>query len=102
MFTEVQQNGTKSKLMFGGESAGHAVCLTEGGDCGCSGELIEFFVRLSAKSLNTLIFFVPDECKLAAEAGVKAFLHTPPQCRGSVTRVYVVHGLGGIGISSSK
>ena len=102
MFTEVAQSGTKSKLMFGGESLGHTVCLTEGGDCGCSGELIEFFVRLSAKSLNALIFFVPDECKLAVEAGVKAFLHTPSHCRGNVTRVLTVHGLGGMGISSSK
>lgn len=98
MFTEVQQSGTKSKLMFVGDSAGHAVCLTEDGACGCSGELIEFFVRLSGKSANTLIFFVPDECKLLVEAGVKAFLHTPPSCRRHLSRVYMVHGLGGMGI----
>ena len=99
MFTEVQQNGTKSKLMFGGDSVNHDVCLTEGGDCGCSGELIEFFVRLSARSLKQLIFFVPYECRTAAAAGVKAFLHTPKQFRGDLSAVYVVHGLGGMGIS---
>jgi hypothetical protein len=102
MFTEVQRNGTKSKLMFVGDSGAQSVCLTEDGACGCSGELIEFFVRLSEKSLTALVFFVPDECRLAVEVGVKAFLHTPPHFRADLLRVYVVHGLGGVGISSAK
>ncbi len=102
MFSEVQHNGTKSKLMFVGNPGGQSVCLTEGGDCGCSGELIEFFARLSEKGTKTVVFFVPDECKLAANAGVKAFLHAPKIFRRKLSAVYVVAGLGGMGIDSTK
>lgn len=98
LFAEVQQNGTKSKLMFVGDTGGNSVCLTDNGDCGCSGELIEFFVRLSSRELKTIVFFVPDECKRAAELGIKAFFHTPSECRGDLACIYVVHGLGGMGI----
>lgn len=102
MFSEIQQNGAKSKLMFVGDSGSNSVCLTEDGDCGCSGELIEFFARLAERAMRTVVFFVPAECKIAAEAGVKAFLHTPSRCRGNLARVFVVHGFGGMGISNPK
>jgi hypothetical protein len=102
MFKEVRQNETKSKLMFTGEAGDSLVCLTEEGACGCSGELIEFFARLATKFLNGLVFFVPDECRIAVDAGIKAFFHTPEQYRSGLSSVYVVSGLGGMGVSDAR
>jgi len=84
-------------LIFNEKSGGPPICLTENGDCGCSGELIEFFIRLSKDGFNKIIFFVPDECKLAVDAGIKAFLHLPDNIRGDLRVVNVIHGLGGMG-----
>lgn len=97
-FTEVPQKGSKSKLIFNEKSGGQPICLTENGDCGCSGELIEFFIRLSKDGFNKIIFFVPDECKLAVDAGIKAFLHLPGSIKGELKVVHVIHGLGGMGV----
>lgn len=102
IFSEVRENNGKSRLMFVGDNAIPAICLTEDGECGCSGELIEYFIRLAARKLNRLIFFVPDECQLPANAGIQAFLHTPEQYRGTVSSIHVVSGMGGMGESTLK
>lgn len=102
LFTEVTRAGTKSKLLFKATREGPDVCLAEDGECGCSGELIEFFIRLAAKSFKQIIFFVPDECKIAVDVGIRAFLHTPSEYTSDLKSVYVVHGLGGMGINDTK
>lgn len=96
-FSEVLHIGTKRKLMFNEKRGGPSVCLTEDGECGCSGELIEFFIRLAAKQFKTLVFFVPDECKLAVELGIKAFMHTSVEYRGELKSIFAIYGFGGMG-----
>lgn len=102
LFREVTQAGTKRKLLFEEKVGGLSVCLTEEGECGCSGELIEFFIRLSRKQLTKIIFFIPDECNMAANAGVKAFLNTPKEYRKNIDLIYVISGLGGMGRCFNK
>lgn len=97
IFSEVRDSGGKSKLMFVGDNAESAICLTENGDCGCSGELIEFFIRIANRKLTSLIFFVPDECQLPASAGIQAFLHLPEQYRDMISSICLVCGMGGVG-----
>lgn len=97
IFAEVREPGGKSTLMFVRDNASSSICLTENGDCGCSGELIEFFIRIAARKWTSLIFFVPDECQLPASAGIQAFLHLPEQYRDIIASIYLVSGMGGMG-----
>lgn len=71
-----QKDGEQSSIMFSPwGQAESAVCLTEDGRCGCSGEVIQMLLHLAEREINTVLCFVPEECVLAFNQGVKATLH---------------------------
>lgn len=50
-------------------------CLTESGDCGCSGEIMEFIHQRYLKdSLKNFILFVPTSCFNAVSTGINSIL----------------------------
>lgn len=68
------------------------ICLTENGSCGCSGEIMEFIYELSALGYNEVYFFIPAECREAANNGcavVTHILETP-------MTITTIHGAEGI------
>jgi len=41
----------------------NSICLIEKGTCNCGGKAFQFYLDLVEQGFNTIIFFVPDECK---------------------------------------
>ncbi len=96
-FVEKQLPGGSKKLYFRPESKPTEFCLTENGDCGCGGEIVELLIQLGRRSLTGLILFIPSECMKAVVVGVNAFFDLPETMRGSLCSIAVVDGFGGMG-----
>lgn len=86
------------KLYFRPESKAKEFCLTENGDCGCGGEIIELLIQLGRRSMAGLIMFIPSECMKAVVVGASAFFDLPAPLRGGLRSIVVVDGFGGVGI----
>lgn len=99
-FEKLQPDGSK-KLYFRPESKAKEFCLTENGDCGCGGEIMELLIQLGRQSLAGLILFIPSECMKAVVAGANAFFDLPAEMRRGLRSIAVVDGFGGIGKSAT-
>jgi len=79
----------QSSIMFSSqETINSTVCLTEDGKCGCSGEVIQMLIYLANRNIFSILCFVPEECFIAFNQGVKAALFFI----GKKMRVVVVAG----------
>jgi hypothetical protein len=101
-FVEKRLPGGSKKLYFRPESNATEFCLTENGECGCGGEIIELLIQLAQQSLAGLILFIPTECMKAVVVGVNAFFELPAEMRGSLRSMVVVDGFGGMGCQESN
>lgn len=101
-FIEKRLPGGSKKLYFRPESNATEFCLTENGECGCGGEIIELLIQLGQQSLAGLILFIPSECIKAVVVGVNAFFDLPTEMRGSLRSMVVVDGFGGMGCQESS
>lgn len=99
-FEKSQPDGSR-KLYFRPESKAKEFCLTENGDCGCGGEIMELLIQLGRQSLAGLILFIPSECMKAVVTGVNAFFDLPAEMRRGLRLIAVVDGFGGMGKSAS-
>jgi hypothetical protein len=100
-FFEKRLPGGSKKLFFRPESKATEFCLTENGDCGCGGEIIELLIQLGCRSLAGLILFIPSDCMKAVVVGVNAFFDLPAEMRGGLRLIVVIDGFGGIGKAAS-
>lgn len=101
-FVEKQLPGGLKKLYFRPESKPTEFCLTENGDCGCGGEIVELLIQLGRRSLAGLILFIPSECMKGVVVGGNAFFDLPAPMRGSLCSIAVVDGFGGMGKAASN
>ena len=69
-------SGDKKQMIFSpwGNKNGE-ICLLESGGCGCAGETIQLILSLFEQNLNEIVLFVPEECSIAVNQGIKAALH---------------------------
>lgn len=100
-FEKLQPDGSK-KLYFRPESKVKEFCLTENGDCGCGGEIMELLIQLGRQSLAGLILFIPSECMKAVVVGVNAFFDLPREMKGSLRSMVVIDGFGGMGFQEAS
>jgi hypothetical protein len=99
---EPRPNGG-SNLVFRPAGFREEFCLTEDdGQCGCSGEVLQFLAELNEAGVGVLVFFVPEECFSLVMRGVEAGLHYLAQ-RGDfqLRRVISIGGVGGSGVRAT-
>lgn len=94
------------ELFYHPEGSSSRLCLTDPTkdeeestetDCGCSGEVIQFLIKLSEEGFTNTIMFVPSECEQAVKNGVQAALYVLDRYYDSAMKVITVAGIGGMG-----
>lgn len=101
-FIEAPSLDRPQRLLFLNPSHQQEQCLTEDGSCGCSGEVIEFLMALIRKGYETVIFIVPDECRLPAMAGIEAAVYHQAGPRRLPLETFALFGFGGLGSNHPK
>jgi len=89
----------KSEFYYRPEIGNEDLCLTQDGNCSCSGEVIQFTEELCKEDVTNVVFFSPSECIRPVNAGIQAALYLNYEYRDSEMKVTTVSGIGGMGIS---
>jgi hypothetical protein len=102
-FIQVSAHAGKYELFFREEEFLRGVCLTENGTaCGCSGEVVELMMSLSKRNIRHVVFFSPDECIKAVEAGAQASIYACAHILGERLSVTTLSGFGGMGVAGNE
>ena len=70
------------------------ICLSEEGKCGCSGEVIQFFLELSDRGYDEIIFIIPFECNAPVDSGSHAALEILASRGVTSFKLTTIHGYG--------
>lgn len=54
-----------------------SICLIKEGICNCGGKTFQFYLDIIKNGFDTIIFFVPDECKIQVKEGTELFCNSP-------------------------
>lgn len=72
-------------------------CLTNEGECGCAGEMVEFFLQLQDRGFAMAVVLTPHECKKPVRVAGRIAANLMAERRPSPGSLWIVTGLGGCG-----
>lgn len=72
-FFLIKHKNAKSELFFV-DNKENSLCLTNGGVCGCSGEVMQFLYEIQEMNYEALVLIVPLDCFDSVRVGVEAYI----------------------------
>lgn len=102
-FFEKRSQKGKPNLYFKGLTNSKNFCLTETGECGCSGEVILFVLDLFNKGFFNIIFITPSECSNPVNSGIEVAMYlNSKEKENCIMNIFTINNLGGMGVINKR